>query len=343
MSRTRTVRNVPRGFTLVELLVVIAIIGVLVALLLPAVQAAREAARRSQCANNLKQLGLALHNYHDVHKRMPWNYDSGNGTYPGQPSGRWHTFSWIVASLPFIEAGTIYDQIQFHRADGFGHADNTAVRRIPLSTVMCPSAPHEPVLNGQRAGYRGDGLNLTAARTDYVGSLGHIWAGWRDCAAVPEFPHPQGLFVRDTNPGTPWVNGENLGEQARINGVFRYMGSVRMADITDGTSNTIAVYEDMHWRGGNQANFDQRPGDDAAWMCPLGAIGNLRNPMNNKNPAWQQDPGDRRCHGWSSYHPGGAQATLGDGSVRFFGETMDHIIRYALAVRNDGLAVSLDQ
>ncbi len=342
MSRTRTVRTAQRGFTLVELLVVIAIIGVLVALLLPAVQAAREAARRSQCANNLKQLGLALHNYHDVHKRLPWNYDSGNSTYPNQPSGRWHTFSWIVASLPFIEQGALYDQIQFHRFDGFGHPDNTVVRRIPLSTVMCPSAPHEEVLTNQRMGYRGEDPRVDAARTDYVGSMGHVFGGWRDCAAIPDFPHPQNLFVRQTSP-TPWVNGESLSDQVNINGVFRYMGSVRMADITDGTSNTIAVFEDMHWRGGNQAMFDQRPTDTCAWMCPLGAIGNLRNPMNNKNPAWQLGAGDRRCHGWSSYHPGGAQATLGDGSVRFFGETMDHIVRYALAVRNDGLAVSLNQ
>lgn len=344
MSRSRSFHRDRRGFTLVELLVVIAIIGVLVALLLPAVQAAREAARRSQCANNLKQLGLALHNYHDVHKRLPWNYDIGNNpdaTHPNQPMAAWNSFSWIVASLPFIEQSTVYDQIVFHRQHGMGHEDNAAVRQIVISTLHCPSTPHEPVLDGQMSGYRGN--HVRAARTDYVGSLGHIWGGWRDCGAVPEFPHPQNLFVRGTNPGTPWVNGERLNEQVNVNGVFRYMGSVRLADITDGTSNTIAVYEDMKWRGGNQATFDQRPNDVAAWMSPLAAVGNLRNPMNNKNPAWQQDPGDRRCHGWSSYHPGGAHATLGDGSVRFFSETMDHIIRYALAVRNDGLAVSLDQ
>lgn len=233
----------------------------------------------------------------------------------------------------------MYDQIAFHRSDGFGHDDNAALRATPLATVMCPSAPHEPVLEGQRAGYRGGGLNLRAARTDYVGSLGHIWSGWRDCGAVPDFPHPQNLFQRDSR-GTPWVNGESLSDQVKINGVFKYMGSARLGDITDGTGNTITVFEDMHWRGGNQANFDQRPTDDAAWMCPLAAIGNLRNPMNNKNPAWLQGAGDRRCHGWSSHHPGGAQAALGDGSVHFFSENMDHIIRYALGVRNDNLSVS---
>jgi type II secretory pathway pseudopilin PulG len=329
---------------LVELLVVIAIIGVLVALLLPAVQAAREAARRSQCANNLKQMGLAVHNYHDVHKRLPWNYDIGNNpgpTHPNQPTTRWNSFSWIVASLPFIEQGTVYDQIVRNRQDGMGHADNTAICQTVISTLLCPSAPHEPVLDNQMSGYRGNFVR--AARTDYVGSLGHIWAGWRDCGAIPDFPHPQNLFVKGSNPGTPWVDGERLNEQVNINGVFRYMGSVRLADITDGTGNTIAVYEDMHWRGGNQATFDQRPNDVAAWMSPIAAVGNLRNPMNNKNPAWQQGAGDRRCHGWSSYHPGGAQAVRADGSVHFFSETMEHIVRYALAVRNDGLAVATAQ
>jgi hypothetical protein len=128
--------------------------------------------------------------------------------------------------------------------------------------------------------------------------------------------------------------------------VFRYMGSVRLADITDGTSNTIAVFEDMSFRGGTGV-FDKRACDTTAWMSPLGAIGNLRSPLNNRNPQWLQNsnhptPCDRRCHGWSSFHPGGAHAGLGDGSVRFFSETMDHIIRYSLAVRNDGLAVSFD-
>jgi hypothetical protein len=318
--------------------------------LLPAVQAAREAARRSQCANNLKQIGLALHNYHDTHKRLPWNYDvgwnEGQNHGAGIPAG-WNSLSWIVAALPFIEQQTLYAQVAFNRDQGMGNAANEAVRVTPIATLMCPSTPYEPVHeHAQYTGYGGIHVPR-AARTDYVGSLGHIWGGWKDCNAVPDFPHPQNLFVKGTNPGTPWVNGQYLNEQTNVNGVFRYMGSVRLADITDGTGNTIAVFEDMRWRGGTGV-FDQRPLDVGAWMSSLGALGNLRNPMNNKNPAWLQNehhpwPGDRRCHSWSSYHPGGAQAVRADGSVHFFSETMEHIVRYALAVRNDGLAVSTTQ
>jgi len=118
MSRVSHRRRAPRwGFTLVELLVVIAIIGILVALLLPAIQAAREAARRSQCANNLKQLGVALHNYHDIHQRLCWNYDSGDGTYPGQPRGQWNQLSWIVKALPYMEQQGLHDQIAVEYRD----------------------------------------------------------------------------------------------------------------------------------------------------------------------------------------------------------------------------------
>jgi prepilin-type processing-associated H-X9-DG protein len=191
--------------------------------------------------------------------------------------------------------------------------------------------------NGQVPGYRW-GPVRNAARTDYVGNIGHVWSGWKDCSRVPFFAGPPeypGMF--QNNQGTPWVNGESLGEQARLNGVFKYMGSVRMADVLDGTNCTIAVFEDMHWRGGDQAIFDENPCDDAAWFSGIGAINSIRNPMNNKNPAWQWGAGDRRCHGWSSYHPGGAQAAMVDGSVHFFSQDIAHELRYKLGVRNDKL------
>ena len=93
----------------------------------------------------------------------------------------------------------------------------------------------------------------------------------------------------------------------------------------------------MHFRGGNGAVFDINPTDDAAWFSGLGAINTLRNPMNNRNRAWLQGAGDRRCHGWSSNHPGGAQAAMADGSVHFFSQDISHELRYKLAVRNDSL------
>lgn len=344
MSFKGSQRSGPRpGFTLVELLVVIAIIGVLVALLLPAVQAAREAARRSQCSNNLKQLGLACLNYEDTYKTLPWNNDLGNGVVPGSPANNWNTLSWIVASLPFMEQGTLKDQIVINNQHTMT-AQPQRIREAVIETLICPSNDQERIRTNQKGGYRS--TNTTAGGTDYVGNMGHIWGGWKDCGAVPDFPGPPdfpNMFVKGANPGTPWVNGEALNEQATINGVFRYHGSVRLAEVVDGTSNTIMVFEDMHWRGGNTANVPHDRGfcDDAAWMSPLGAINTVRNPINNKNKAWLQGAGDRRCHGWSSLHPGGAQCVYVDGSTHFVGQTVDNIVRYGIGVRNDQRAVQL--
>ncbi len=340
------------GFTLVELLVVIAIIGVLVGLLLPAVQAAREAARRMQCSNNMKQIGLSLHNYHDTFGMMGWNNDLGNTVAPGNPTSRWMQLSWIVSVLPFMEQQNLYDQINIHTRESMSAGpvapdirDNRVTAQIPISTMMCPSNQQETVNGGQVQGYRHSG-GATGARTDYVGNLGHIWGGWKDCGALPDFPPVNGrnIFQRGSNPGTPWVNGESLNDQVNCNGTFRYHGGVKMAQILDGTSNTVLVFEDMHWRGGNNpvAQHDIRPTDDASWMSPLAAVNSMRNPMNNKNKAWLQGAGDRRCHGWSSNHSGGAHAVLGDASVQYFTDSMDHVIRYSLSVKDDGLTVDFE-
>jgi prepilin-type N-terminal cleavage/methylation domain-containing protein/prepilin-type processing-associated H-X9-DG protein len=332
------------AFTLIELLVVIAIIAILIALLLPAVQQAREAARRTQCKNNLKQLGLAMHNYHDVYNTFPHNHCSwtnGPFYYGTGPSDN-AEWSWIVQALPYIEQASLYQQINLHPVstnyNAAGLGNNAVLRSTVIEGLMCPSNDMPKIVGGQRFGYRSNGTG-NSARTDYVGNMGHIWGGWKDCGAVPDTLIPNNLGVRGSNPGTPWVNGEQINEQVYINGVFPYTGSYNMRDIVDGTTNTVAIFENYHWRGGNGVTFDRNVNDDASWMSPLAAIHTLRMPINNRNVAWLQGPGDRRCTGASSNHTGGCQVLLCDGSVKFLSENIDHGIRYYISARRDGVAV----
>ncbi len=320
-----------RAFTLIELLVVIAIIAILIALLLPAVQQAREAARRSQCKNNLKQLVTAIHTYHDMAKMFPSNANSTQWSNTNQTGG----FSWIANSLPYLDQGPLQKSINFNQSPGTAGGNVRAFQTV-LPALLCPSNVQPGLRTGQTEDYdtTGVGSGDTGGGTDYTGNLGYIWGGWRDCPA---------MNVASTNPlpgvpagygngsgFTPWVDGccPGSGNIRAVNGVFAYWGAARVQDITDGTSQVIAILEDMHWRGGGPP-FDTSANDDASWASPLGAISNMRNPM-NLNPN-----GDRRCHGWSSFHTGGAHAAMADGSVRFMNKTINNFTQYKLAVRND--------
>ncbi len=353
-------RRVRAAFTLVELLVVIAIIGILIALLLPAVQAAREAARRSQCTNNMKQFVLALHNYGENYKEaLAYTSDNIEGDDPNNQS-----WSWVVTALPYVEQMPLYQQFNFRDPNGHcgtvvgaNGVTNRQLRATVISAMLCPSNEQQQLVAAGQ-GYSNpvscppDGTLPLAGRGDYVGSLGHVWAGWNNCSTVPVWidpttaPPSTGRFALGSNPGTPWVGWSDGEQQTECNGVFMQNGGFSLKDIIDGTSCTVAIFENMHWNGSNvnapQQSFSFLPTTAAAWAMPVGMAATMRNPMNNMNTAWQcldQGWGNlNTC--WSSRHPGGANAAMADGSVHFFSQTIDHFVQYCIATRADGVPVS---
>lgn len=303
--------NHRRGFTLVELLVVIAIIGVLIALLLPAVQQAREAARRMQCSNNLKQFGIALHNYHDTYRTFPPGYllqdlNGSNLAYNGTGS----SWGWGAQLLPFIEQNALADSLSVGSQSLTNALDTPALVTLmkqPVQAFLCPSdtAPN-PNTGHQLKKSSGD---EPVATSNYIGNnTSHKW-------------HSGGRLT-----------GYNTGEQGGWSppgathaptGIFWRNSKIGMRDITDGTSNTIAIGE-RSWRLNNPAG--------GQFVCDAGiAIGTAHN---NEQLTIRHVLGggavrinfaNNECkYGFSSRHPGGAMFVLCDGSVRFIAETIDH-------------------
>lgn len=296
------------AFTLVELLVVMAIIGLMVGLLLPAVQTARESARRLQCQNHLKQIGLGLANYESLYRRYP---KGGAGvvslTNPAIIARM--RISWGTAILPFIEETSLYDSLNLNQP--FIHTDNFLPGQTLVTTYLCPSAP-------KRQWFRpnGDAPNSSQlfARTDYGGNYGE--RGLR-C-------HPQ------TNCHNNYVAGGGgrgtlmLGQDPDI--------SVR--DISDGLSQTILVGEapeGLHsiWIGHKNV-FDQ--------SVPLNARIRLGSPWTPCHPAFASREGNFCDFGqeFHSYHPGGSVFSLADGSTHFISDAQDFKVLAAMLSRAGG-------
>jgi len=334
MDRTaasgRIVPGVVRlGFTLVELLVVIAIIGVLVALLLPAVQAAREAARRSQCTNNLKQIGLAVHNHHDTYRNFPASQIGAQDV---------HAWSWNAMILPFMEQQSIYDVLnptsrtaaQAISASGSDTALRAAMQ-TPVAGYLCPSDVG-PELNDRRAV---GGVSM--ARGNYVGAN---YSG-RGASTLSSFTGSSG-------PGEP-------------DGIFAvHDRPERFATITDGSSNTILVGERCweYRKNGNphlvrSANhYFNRSNTTVNVLHPNRGTGDtMACAMPGINPFSVQTTLDTQPNGdfgfdvrssFASLHPGGANFVLADGSTRFISETINTTTLQRLVSRKDGQTVQLD-
>jgi len=308
-----------RGFTLVELLVVIAIIGVLVGLLLPAVQEAREAARRMQCTNNLKQIGLAMHSFHSTHKVLP----GGSSIFPpGRPEGRKF---WSVAILPFIEAQNIYDQIDF--SVSFGHLNNEQIVTRGIAPYVCPSDPasSNPVLVGRFTGdiYGSTGPSRALGMW-YPASIGPTEPDGCDlCPAdmqMASVGSSSNWCCKGNNWGTIAGNGFPAGSSVGMFG--RYAKGVRFAQVTDGLSNTIMNGETLP--GHSIFNTTYTPGN---------GVGYTTVPINTMIQDFGMVVDWWLTGGFKSLHPGGAHFLLGDGSVHFLNESIDHQLYSALGTR----------
>lgn len=354
------------AFTLVELLVVIAIIGILVALLLPAIQAAREAARRTECGNNLKQLGLALHNYHDTFNRFPINLlpatttEAGGNAIPGgstwNNAGRGSVF---VRLLPYVEQTAMYDQLDFANPIGLtgGATGSNMTTRFRTQNVganqhsptgsawsqvvdgfLCPSASN-PLHHGDI-----NNPNSGRALANYAFSIGANRMNHSGCI-VNEMPGNAGrnmVNIVTSNHG-------NAGSMGTISGPFsRRPYAAKFADIEDGTTVVIAMGETLpqhcNWQMNGWFYQDSNYGHtgwpinvpvrNPAWEGAQTVSGLTGNGMNC--PAGNMNRNRITSAGFRSDHPGGAQFVFCDGSVQFLPQDIDYITYQKLGDRRDG-------
>ncbi|MEI8383433.1 MAG: DUF1559 domain-containing protein [Planctomycetota bacterium] len=312
-----------RGFTLIELLVVIAIIAVLIALLLPAVQQAREAARRTQCKNNLKQMGLALHNYHDVFNKFPIG---SNNTQ----AGGWGVSLW-VGVLPYVDEAPMYNKWDFLSAhtgwvDQNGN-NGALVNGKKIGKWFCPSSPLPEM--GRARGNAPQGLAIPT----YCGNAGTVGAF--------------GTF-NETRVRAIWSGQNGLG------GFFTQMGCHSIAKMTDGTTNVVAMVEQSDWvidsnNGTTRLDHRSSGGDVCCgygWSMGSSGTGDrqfglttlLLPPGTKRVPRGANGYGDDGGGNYTaqSAHTGGSHILMGDGSVKFLSDNVDFTTFRMILTRDDG-------
>lgn len=302
-------RSQPRrnfAFTLVELLVVIAIIGILVALLLPAVQAARESARRAQCTNNIKQLGLGVLNFESSMKLIPYNrysdygYPTAWGTSTGPGAKAW---SWIASILPYIESSELYDQGGVPN-QVFGN--NVAVgTNIPM--LFCPSDEMKTYSPINRAKSRYMAGILLVALTNYKGVLGsnYGWGPWANIGANGQYE--------------PWAFGDG------ILPAQGFANPIKLSQVTDGTSKTFVAGEQVWNESRSSCPTTDCYGMGFSWAHTIEATATAAIYPNLAVPGVDPSPTkpDLTIHnGFSSLHPGGLNFVYADGSVRFINDSI---------------------
>lgn len=306
-----------RGFTLIELLVVIAIIAILIALLLPAVQQAREAARRSQCKNNLKQIGLAMHNYHDVHNTFPPGYITKT---PCNSAAVWSAcnvgevglYGWGAFILPMIDQAPLYTLLNVgnvYLEQNLANATTRAALQQPLPVFSCPSDPG-PSLNdfvaaSNRYNFRvTDGSNTySIAKSNYV-MVANAW-----------------------DSTTPHVYPIQYGP---AHGIGFANSKIGFRDITDGSSNTLLVGERAFvYKSSNKVGGGNAIGFSASNNVQDSSYGQKGNSMSvvgiTYNGINAISGGEHDVRGFSSNHVGGAHFVMGDGAVRFISENIDYV------------------
>lgn len=310
MQRPRRV-----GFTLIELLVVIAIIAVLIALLLPAVQQAREAARRTQCKNNMKQIGLAFHNYHDTMNCFPVNFAvrGGGGGQAIADTGH----SWLTMCLPYIDQANLYNTIN-HNGPLAGNAVNIAAASTVIQAFLCASDD-------------GNGNGRLGNRSDYNVSPPGFWGvtNYKACAGSN---WAWGVWSPVSTPGgknAGSTDGLNMGNGVLCSNQQNTNGPTRMRDLTDGTTNSFIVGEALPAR--TQWDWWYNPNATTATCAiPLNAV--LKRPLNVGD--WPNN------YSFGSKHVGGAHFTMGDGSARFITENIDVNVYRAVATIGSAELVS---